>query len=207
MLGNHDKSRIATRVGSSQARVAAMLLLTLPGTLILYYGDEIGMTDVPIPFDEVRDPAEKNEPGIGLGRDPERTPMPWDGSPLAGFTTARPWLLLGADHAVVNVESQELEQVSILQLYRKLIALRRSYPTLVSGNIRAIAAENDVLRFERIGIEDRILVLLNIGAGSAQSIVEAGTILLSTEVNRDGEGVHGVVNLGGAEGLIIQLVG
>ena len=90
VLGNHDNIRIATRVGSHQARLAAMLLLSLPGTITLYYGEEIGMTNVPISPDLVQDPAEKNEPGIGLGRDPERSPMPWDSSPLAGFTTGRP---------------------------------------------------------------------------------------------------------------------
>ncbi len=80
VLGNHDKSRVATRVGSAQARVAAMLLLTLRGTPTIYYGDEIGMHDVPIPPDRIHDPVEKNMPGLGLGRDPQRTPMQWDGS-------------------------------------------------------------------------------------------------------------------------------
>src|SRR5690606_16686417 len=75
VLGNHDQPRIATRVGPAQARVAAMMLLTLRGTPTLYYGDEIGMRNVPIPPDMVQDPYEKNNPGLGLGRDPERTPM------------------------------------------------------------------------------------------------------------------------------------
>jgi len=75
VLGNHDRSRIASRVGRAQARVAAMLLLTLRGTPTIYYGDEIGMEDVPIPPERVRDPFEMNVPGKGLGRDPERTPM------------------------------------------------------------------------------------------------------------------------------------
>ena len=71
-----------------------MLLLTLRGTPTIYYGDEIGMRDVPIPPERVQDPWEKNEPGLGLGRDPERTPMQWDGRPKAGFTTGEPWLPL-----------------------------------------------------------------------------------------------------------------
>jgi alpha-glucosidase len=89
VLENHDNARIATRVGSRQAWVAAMLLMTLPGTLTMYYGEEIGMTNVAIFPDEVQDPAKKNESGLGLGRDPERTPMPWDDSASAGFTTGR----------------------------------------------------------------------------------------------------------------------
>jgi alpha-glucosidase len=86
VLGNHDKPRIRTRVGAAQARVAAMLLLTLRGTPTLYYGDEIGMHDVPIPPYLVQDPFEKNLPGLGLGRDPVRTPMQWDAEKHAGFS-------------------------------------------------------------------------------------------------------------------------
>ena len=98
MLGNHDKPRIASRIGPQQARLAAMLLLTLRGTPTLYYGDEIGMTDVPIPADEVQDPFEKNEPGKGLGRDPERTPMQWERRPRRPASRrGAPWLRLADD--------------------------------------------------------------------------------------------------------------
>ena len=84
VLGNHDQPRLASRVGRAQARVAAMLLLTLRGTPTLYYGDELGMEDVPIPPELEQDPARFDGPNGG--RDPERTPMRWDGSPGAGFT-------------------------------------------------------------------------------------------------------------------------
>jgi alpha-glucosidase len=87
VLGNHDKTRMASRVGKSQARVAAMLLLTLRGTPTLYYGDEIGMQDVPIPPEQVQDPQGLNMPDKNLSRDPARTPMQWDTSENAGFTT------------------------------------------------------------------------------------------------------------------------
>jgi alpha-glucosidase len=90
VLGNHDRSRIASRVGPAQARVAAMLLLTLRGTPTLYQGDEIGMVDVAIPPDAVQDPAERNVPGLGLGRDPERTPMHWDDSPTPASARLMP---------------------------------------------------------------------------------------------------------------------
>jgi len=106
VLGNHDKPRIASRIGAAQARVAAMLLLTLRGTPTLYYGDEIGMEDVPISATQVRDPYEKNVPGLGLGRDPERTPMQWDASPHAGFSRADPWLPVGTSYRSVNVAAQ-----------------------------------------------------------------------------------------------------
>jgi alpha-glucosidase len=87
VLGNHDRARVASRVGPAQARVAAMLLLTLRGTPTIYQGDELGMENVPIPAERVMDPWEKNVPGKGLGRDPVRTPIAWTGGEGAGFTT------------------------------------------------------------------------------------------------------------------------
>lgn len=205
VLGNHDNTRIATRVGSLQARVAAMLLLTLPGTLTMYYGEEIGMTNVLIPPDDVQDPAEKNEPGLGLGRDPERTPMPWDGSTTAGFTTGRPWLPLCADHKEVNVAALKKDETSILHLYRKLIDLHRSRPSLVSGRMQSISAESGVLSYERRGHEDRILVLLNMSANSVRMTVESGTVLASTSFDRDGQEVSGTIEMNAAEGIVIDL--
>src|ERR1700726_3082384 len=94
VLGNHDRPRIASRVGQPQARVAAMLLLTLRGTPTLYYGDEIGMQQVAVAPDQVRDPFEKNVPGIGIGRDGCRTPMQWEATKFAGFSGVEPWLPL-----------------------------------------------------------------------------------------------------------------
>jgi alpha-glucosidase len=182
-----------------------MLLLTLPGTLTMYYGEEIGMTNVPIPPEEVQDPAEKNEPGLGLGRDPERTPMPWDGSASAGFTTGRPWLPLGTDHEDVNVAALEQDGTSILHLYRKLIDLRRSRPTLVRGRMQSVSADKGVLRYERRGDDDRILVLLNMSADSVGMTTENGTILASTEFDRDGQKVNGRVEMKAAEGMVIDL--
>jgi alpha-glucosidase len=183
VLGNHDNARIASRVGKSQAPVAAMLLLTLPGTLTMYYGEEIGMTNVSIPPEQVQDPAEKNEPGLGLGRDPERTPMLWNGSPSAGFTMGRPWLPIG-DHEAVNVAALEHDPASILQLYRNLINLRRSNLTLVSGALRSITVEKNMLSYQRIDDKQRIIVLLNIGSDPATMTVEAGTILLQCVFDR-----------------------
>ena len=81
-----------------------MLLLTLRGTPTMFYGDEIGMAYVSIPPEQVQDQWEKREPGLGLGRDPQRTPMQWDTTPNAGFTTGFPWLPLASDHETRNVD-------------------------------------------------------------------------------------------------------
>src|SRR4029077_20064530 len=122
---NHDRSRVASRIGPAQARVAAMLLMTLRGTPTIYQGEEIGMADVPIPTQCGRDPWEKNIPGLGLGRDPERTPMQWDAGENAGFTNSDPWLPLANDYRDHNVTAQRARTRSMLSLYRALIALRR----------------------------------------------------------------------------------
>jgi alpha-glucosidase len=205
VLGNHDNARIATRIGHRQARVAAMLLLTLPGTITLYYGEELGMCNVPMAPDQVQDPFEKNEPGLGLGRDPVRTPMPWDGSASGGFTTGWPWLPLGDEHEIVNVAELERDDNSILRLYRNLIHLRQAHATLVSGKLSEVTAENHVLRFERTGSEERILVVLNMAADPIQVTVENGTIMASTHLDREGKQVSGPIDLRPAEGLVVGL--
>jgi alpha-glucosidase len=204
VLGNHDNSRVASRVGAGQARVAAMLLLTLPGTVTLYYGEEIGMTNGTISSAEVRDPAEKRQPGIGMGRDPERTPMPWDGSPLAGFTTGSPWLPLNSDHAVHNVEALQAEDGSILKLYRNLVAFRRLHPVLASSQIDSVVAQGNLLCYERRSATERLLVVLNLGPGPMPAAIEASTILLNTSLNRTGEQIKDSVMLEGSEGLLIR---
>ncbi|NIJ08029.1 alpha-glucosidase [Sphingomonas vulcanisoli] len=164
VLGNHDRPRIATRVGEPQARVAAMLLLTLRGTPTIYYGDELGLGDVAIPAELVQDPRELREPGLGFGRDPVRTPMPWDASANAGFTSGEPWLPLNGDWRTRNVATEEGDRGSLLALYRDLLALRRAHPALAMGAVRRIEADGDVLAYERMQGQERMLVVLNLGA-------------------------------------------
>src|SRR5215204_5553989 len=125
VLGNHDRPRIASRIGPHQARVAAMLLFTLRGTPTIYYGDEIGMNNVPIAPHQIRDPFERNVPGLGLGRDGCRTPMQWDAEACAGFCNTEPWLPLDPSYPVSNVAEQRQDPASVYSLYRKLISLRR----------------------------------------------------------------------------------
>lgn len=164
VLGNHDRPRVATRLGESQARVAAMLLLTLRGTPTLYYGDELGLSDAPIPPDQVQDPRELRQPGKGLGRDPVRTPMPWDDSAHASFSTTEPWLPLNADWPARNVERQSADPGSMLALHRRLLAARRAHPALAIGDFALLDAEGDILAYERRHGAERLIVALNLGA-------------------------------------------
>jgi alpha-glucosidase len=176
VLGNHDRPRVAARLGAAQARVAAMLLLTLRGTPTMYYGDELGIGLVEVPPAQVQDPLELREPGIGRGRDPVRTPMAWDSTTNAGFTTGTPWLPLHADWRSRNVECLAQTPGSSLVLYRALLALRRAHPALAIGELAlftpstldtpACAAretDDDVLVYERRCDGDRLLVVLNLG--------------------------------------------
>jgi glycosidase len=166
VLGNHDRPRVAAKRGQAQARVAAMLLLTLRGTPTLYYGDELGLSDVAIPLAQIQDPRELREPGLALGRDPVRTPMPWDGSENAGFTTAKPWLPLNADWPARNVARMAQEPHSILALYRRLLAVRRAHPALAIGEFALLDSEGDVLAYERRHDAERMIVALNLGGQS-----------------------------------------
>jgi alpha-glucosidase len=210
VLGNHDRPRIATRVGTTEARVAAMLLLTLRGTPTLYYGDELGLENVPIPPDQVQDPWERNEPGLGLGRDPVRTPMPWDGSPNAGFTSGRPWLPLNPDHRTRNVDALAADPHSMLSLYHRLIALRHQRPTLQSGAYVARHADGDVFAFERRHDHDNnLLVALNFGESPQRMAlpedVGKARVLVSTWLDRENEAVAGTLELRPAEGVVVEI--
>jgi alpha-glucosidase len=151
-LSNHDRSRAATRYGLHRARTAAMMLLTLRGTPFIYYGEEIGMTDVPIPPERVVDVHD---------RDPERTPMQWDASRNAGFTAGRPWLPMAADAPRVNVAAQRDDPRSLLSFYRRLLAVRKGSLALRLGTYRSLPGARGVFAFERRADDEHVAVALN----------------------------------------------
>jgi alpha-glucosidase len=187
VLGNHDQRRIAARTGQAQARIAAMLLLTLRGTPTMYYGDELGLGRVSISPEAVQDPWEKNEPGLGLGRDPSRTPFQWDDSANAGFSSARPWLPLDPDYKACNVETLRNASGSILDLYRQLLELRRRHAALNSGSFRLVDVQGEALIYERTAPGERVLVCLNFSdREQALAIAElsGATILASTHMDQ-----------------------
>jgi alpha-glucosidase len=167
------------------------------------------MTQVSIPPSRVRDPWEKNLPGLGLGRDGCRTPMQWDGSVGAGFSTTEAWLPLAADSAMSNTESARADPASLFNLYRRLIALRRAQPALSRGAYRPLAYTQNLLAFERAVDGERLVVALNFAAGASDNLMlpEActGVVLLSTAPRRAGEAIIEPVTLRPHEGLIILL--
>lgn len=207
VLGNHDQPRIARRVGQPQARIAAMLLLTLRGTPTLYYGDEIGMTNVPIEAPFIQDSWTRNEPGIGVGRDPQRTPMQWSSGAHGGFTAGAPWLPLAQNYQVNNVGAQSRETTSLLNLYRQLIAHRANSVALRVGDLRIIGIEDATLLYRRSVGEELYVVALNFGATPQDLKLPAQEgplrVVLSTHLDRVGERSSGTVTLRPDEGVIL----
>ena len=190
---NHDAGRFPTRWcdgDERRVRAALVMLLTLRGTPLLYYGDEIGMPDVPIPRDRVRDP---------VGRDGCRTPMQWTAE--GGFTSdgVEPWLPIG-DAATRNVAAQHEDPTSILHLCRDLIALRRVRAELHAGDAAPVEAPDDVWAWRR---GERIVVALNHGDADA-AFPAAGTVLIGTDRGRDGQAVDGELALEPWEAVVLE---
>ncbi len=215
VLGNHDRPRVASRVGAAQAPAANMLLLTLRGTPTCYYGDEIGMHDVRIPKELIQDPPALNMPEIAdlVGRDPERTPMQWDSSPNAGFTTTgvQPWLPVAEDYRQRNVAAEEQDSRSMLNLYRRLTGLRESEPALNRGEYRPVEAhEEDLFAYERIWEgAGRFVVVLNFG-GQEHSLdigdlSQQAEVAVSTYMDREGAVDLSALRVRPNEGLVIRL--
>jgi alpha-glucosidase len=172
------------------------MLLTLRGTPFIYYGEEIGMTDVSIPPDRVVDVD---------GRDPERTPMQWDSTRTAGFTTGDPWLPIG-DVARANVAAQRDDPASLFSLYRRLCWLRKSSPALRRGSYRTAPAPRGVFAYARETDGERVLVVLNFT--KSEQVVAFGVgssrVLVSTRHDRDGAPVDlARVELSPDEGVVL----
>ena len=203
VLGNHDVPRLATRIGPQNARLAAMLLLTLRGTPTLYYGDEIGMQQVAIPPARARDPAARHVPG----RDGARTPMQWDASAFAGFSAVEPWLPLAGDFARVNVGRERDDPASLYNLYRRLMAARRISAALTEGDYRLLTVGDQALAYLREAGRERVLVALNFGdaPASLELPTAAGTMLVSSERGEGGDAMGGTILLPPRSGAIVAL--
>lgn len=208
VLGNHDKSRIKTRAGTDQVWNAGMLLLTLRGTPTIYYGDEIGMGDVHIPSDRIKDPREIIEPGIGVGRDPQRTPMQWDDSMYSGFSKTDPWLPVGSDKDQINVEAQKMEPHSILSFYRKLIHLRQNEPALHRGDYFPVLQQDHVICFIRKWNDSEFMIALNFG--KERTLIKPdfewlGKIEVSSKAEKESTQASNIIELDGGECALIRI--
>jgi alpha-glucosidase len=201
---NHDAGRFPTRWcegDDARTRLALLALLTLRGTPVLYYGDEIGMTEVELRPEQLRDPVGLRRWPEDAGRDRMRTPMQWAPGPGAGFTDpgAVPWLPLG-NHSARNVEDQREDAGSILAFTRGLIAVRRRLPALRSGSYRRLDAPAEVWAWSR---GEAVTVALNLSAEEVELPGVEGTVAASTDPRRAGRGVAGGLALGPREGAVV----
>lgn len=212
VLSNHDRPRIASRVGEPQARVAAMLLLTLRGTPTVYYGDEIGMRDVPIPIEEIRDPQGLNMPDKDLSRDPARTPMQWSDQPYAGFSDVAPWLRIDKRYRRINVERLREDPYSMLSLYRKLLDLRNNEPALNIGTYTPVFSNQQVIAYQRDEPgADSFLIVLNLTPRPCRfrqpehTPLRKGSITIATSPELEGQAIGENIYLSGDEGIVVRL--
>jgi alpha-glucosidase len=215
-LSNHDQPRHAWRyragrLTEARARVAAAMLLTIRGTPFLYYGEEIGMTCERLPRSSLRDPlGVATWPLRALGRDPERTPMQWDGSANAGFSSGpsgssgKPWLPVNSDYASRNATVQAADPASLLSWYKALIALRRSRESLRSGSITFLDLDRDLLAYERASSSgERIFVLLNFASRPRRISLDRPLEVLLGSARAAGEALgKGMIKLGPCEAVV-----
>ena len=168
-FSNHDAPRAVSRWSEGRdpdrfARMAMLLLMALRGNVFVYQGEELGLPQANVPFDRLVDPeAIANWPRT-LGRDGARTPMPWRAAaPHAGFSTIEPWLPVDPRHPPLAVDRQDADPASMLNLTRRLIALRKREPALRLGSLRFLDAPAPVLAFERTRGDDILVCVFNLG--------------------------------------------
>lgn len=188
------------------------MLLTLRGTPTCYFGDELGMENVDVPVDRLRDTAGFSiDEARQFSRDRQWTPMRWDDGPNAGFCppTVEPWLPIGADSNVVNVAFEAGDPRSMLSLFRALSRLRSQEPALQVGDYASLdTGAADVFAFERRLGDERLLIALNCSDSPATadlgSSAVRGEILLSTELDRYGTESLVAVRLRPTEGVVVR---
>ncbi len=214
VLNNHDNPRSATRFGQGEddarLKVAAAMLLSLRGTPFLYAGEEIGMRDIKVRREEVHDPIGKYYWPFFKGRDGCRSPMQWDGSKNAGFTTGNPWLRLHENYTKRNVGAQLAEHGSLLNFYKKMLALRRAVPALHAGSLEMLnGLDQRVLGYSRQAGTSRVLVLLNFSSREVNLTLSGfegqASILLSSAERVGSVDLSPRLQMSGNEALILEL--
>lgn len=223
VLSNHDQSRQASRLAPDAdpetsdaiARAAGVLSLTMRGTPFLYYGEEIGARDVPVPWSEIIDPPAKRGGRLirrlvpWWNRDQARSPMPWGGGPNGGFSAARPWLRMAPDIETRTVAIQDGDPSSVLSTYRRLLWLRRRHPALQVGSYRRLPSiSRDLYAYERATAGESVIVAVNFAAGPTSFRLRTGrrwTVIFDTHDRAAGDLTGGdQLTMGPYEAIILQ---
>lgn len=178
-FGNHDQPRLVSRLGEERARAAAVMKLTLPGMIFVYYGEDLGMHNVKIPKHKIQDPAAADS----FNRDEVRTPMQWSAEPQAGFSTAKDtWLPLAKDFKSHSVEVEKQDETSFLNLYKSLIHLRKTSAAIERGSIHlSTDTHPEVLAYIRQYDDEAYTTVVNFSDASVDySFKKPGHLILSS---------------------------
>ncbi len=199
-LGNHDVQRVATRWGKGRDRlkfskIAAAMLFSLPGSACVYQGDELGLTEAEIAFEDIVDPYGKAFWPDYKGRDGCRTPMVWNATKTAGFSTAKAWLPVAPAHLPLCVEKQESDPNSMLNFFCAFLRWRKTIPELVNGEITLLQPQNGVLAWLRKSPKKTILAAFNLSDKAAQYPVDIDQI----------ERIDAPTFTGNSDGKVIEL--
>ncbi|WP_419899423.1 alpha-amylase family glycosyl hydrolase [Roseomonas sp. USHLN139] len=186
-FSNHDVERAVTRWNPAGrdaapdprfARLLVALLLSMRGSLCLYQGEELGLPEAELTYEQIRDPFGLTYWPEFRGRDGSRTPMPWQaGAPEAGFTTGTPWLPVPASHRALAVDRQAGDAGSLLGLWRQALAFRRAHPALVRGGQQRLDLPAPLLGLVRDYAGQRIVALFNLSDAPQRCALDAGTVL------------------------------
>ncbi len=172
-LSNHDVVRHATRWGAGESdkaaylRALSALLMTLRGSVCLYQGEELGLPEAEIAYEDIQDPYGKSMWPEFKGRDGCRTPMVWDQNANGGFSSGKPWLPVPPEHIAMAVSTQNGRPGSMLEHYKRFIAFRRNFPSFAKGDIEFLMAEGDLIAFARTHGNERIVCAFNLGSTAA----------------------------------------
>ncbi len=207
-FSNHDVVRHVSRWGLSPAaaRAYATLLLCLRGTVCLYQGEELGLPEAELRFEDLQDPY-----GIQFwpefkGRDGCRTPMVWSGNELnGGFSRGMPWLPVAREHLGLAVDAQERAPDTLLHHYRRAVSFRKAHPALARGDLRSLHVSGDVLTFVREVEGETLFCAFNLGHEPATlHLPEGHWVTIGQELNSSGPGEDGLVHLGPWQPCLVQ---
>lgn len=190
-ISNHDVRRVISRWGGARpptdiASMLSALLCCLRGSACIYQGEELGLTEADVPYEALQDPYGKTFWPTFKGRDGCRTPMPWDNSEHAGFSSTRPWLPIPAEHLALTVARQEHVTDSVLQRFRQFMRWRKAQHTLQWGDIAFLDTAEPVLAFTRSYRGETLLLAFNLSAQAASAVLP----LTSRLARVDGHGLR-----------------
>lgn len=210
VLGNHDQPRIASRFDEARAHTLAMLLLTLRGMPFIYYGEELGLKSITIPLDKRRDIFSIEDHARSTGRDPARTPMQWDASKYAGFSSAEPWLPVSRDYKIRNIETQSGDPKSMLNFYRDLIHFRNGSKILLHGSYRSIHTNSkNVYSYLRQYGQKTLLIMLNFSNDIIIEPIHTSTtieVMCTTYMDKpSGQIIDSEITLRPYEGYVLKI--